>query len=400
MRESRGIVLAALLSSSALHCKLDSAGLGNETTIVDSGGEVLIDTAQDTPAGCANAMLDGDESDIDCGGTCSKCGVGKKCRAASDCAGADCVAGRCTAAASCSNKTRDGDETDSDCGGSCPQCSDGAACLKAGDCKSGLCTDNMCVSAACNDSMQNGKETDVDCGGGTCSPCATGKICVVNGDCASSWCDVGICQHPRTCKHLHDLNPALPSGVYTIDPDATGTTIAAFSAYCDMTTDGGGWTFFAHVDNKYAAGRLFETDAGIYRPDRMDDGTTYSRGRSILPWVPHTMMMVALDNADAAAAAVAKKILFVQYAPGADGFNRGPLPCFGLKDSFAYRTALSGAFTSGGTTNGCGGNDWYLRTAGNAQYLTFFDYTAVGNAWGGGMGGDDSLNHDGWWYVR
>ena len=35
---------------------------------------------------------------------------------------------------------------------------------------------------------------------------------------------------------------AATSGVYTIDPDGTAGTQAATTCYCDMTTDGGGWT--------------------------------------------------------------------------------------------------------------------------------------------------------------
>ncbi len=48
--------------------------------------------------------------------------------------------------AMCSDHVQDGDETSIDCGGSCPACGDGKACLHATDCTSGLCANNICTA--------------------------------------------------------------------------------------------------------------------------------------------------------------------------------------------------------------------------------------------------------------
>ena len=44
-----------------------------------------------------------------------------------------------------------------------------------------------------------------------------------------------------SCRDLHSQSPLPPSGVYWIDPDG-GSQTNAFKVYCDMETDGGGWT--------------------------------------------------------------------------------------------------------------------------------------------------------------
>ena len=46
----------------------------------------------------------------------------------------------------------------------------------------------------------------------------------------------------RSCLEIKRVNAAATSGKYTIDPDGVGVGFAAFDTYCDMTTDGGGWT--------------------------------------------------------------------------------------------------------------------------------------------------------------
>ena len=160
---------------------------------------------------CANGVMDGEETDVDCGGSeCEGCANGEICALFTDCASRRCVAEACEPCAD-----------DVDCqlvdycvADSCIEKKDNAAdCAEGRECKSGNCADDFCcdnkcqldcqsckmpgeegtcvlidadtdpegdcapgvcgggAACSCSDGVQNGEETGVDCGGSVCPSC-------------------------------------------------------------------------------------------------------------------------------------------------------------------------------------------------------------------------------------
>jgi len=108
---------------------------------------------------------------------------------------------RPTPAPSCFDRVRNGDESDVDCGGSCGACPGGSACNTASDCDVHACDGGVCRAPSCSDAIRDGFEIDVDCGDG-CAPCVDGAHCTDDVDCQSNHCgDDGhgnaVCVAPR-----------------------------------------------------------------------------------------------------------------------------------------------------------------------------------------------------------
>ena len=71
------------------------------------------------------------------------CADAAACATSGDCQSGVCTGGICQAAA-CGDGVKNGTETDIDCGGTCGPCGVGKTCIQAADCAPALCSANKC----------------------------------------------------------------------------------------------------------------------------------------------------------------------------------------------------------------------------------------------------------------
>jgi hypothetical protein len=197
-------------------------GGGTTTTTSTSTTTTTVASSTTTTSMSTVATDAGHDAGPQCGvGFATLCSDGTGCSADGDCESLYCKGHVCTAA-SCHDGVKDGDETGVDCGGSCPPCANGNGCLVGADCTSLVCFDAVITAATASttgapiacpdgatctcqapsdiDGVKNDGETDVDCGGallvnGKASSksdgapaCAVGKSCLLGNDCTSLVC--------------------------------------------------------------------------------------------------------------------------------------------------------------------------------------------------------------------
>ena len=201
---------------------------GDETDI-DCGGSCA------ACATCDDGIQNGDETDIDCGGSCAACATCNDGIQNGDETDIDC-GGSCAACATCNDGIQNGDETDIDCGGSCGACDTCDDGIQNGDETDIDCGGSCVACATCDDGIQNGDETDIDCGG-SCVACATCDDGIQNGDETDIDCGGSNCEPCETG----------PCTYGTVD-------VASFESGWGIWNDGGSDCRRARQDRSYANG--------------------------------------------------------------------------------------------------------------------------------------------------
>lgn len=136
----------------------------------------------------------------------------------------------------------------------------------------------LLVEPLCGNGVINGGETcddkNTDDGDGCTAKCQK-NVCgdgviwvgveqcddgnLADGDGCDSKCKGGM----KSCRNWSELAGAKKNGTYLIDPDGPGPN-APFQVYCDMVTNGGGWTLIARFANADATNWMLDTGQWWY----------------------------------------------------------------------------------------------------------------------------------------
>ena len=95
------------------------------------------------------------------------------------------------------------------------------------------------------------------------------ETCGTDADCDSGLCQAGACiAYQSSCGTLRKAGQAA-SGLYTVDPDGVDGPGAPRQVYCDMVTDGGGWTLMTKMTQNGTFSTLSQGDYDAWFKDAL-----------------------------------------------------------------------------------------------------------------------------------
>ncbi|KIG18971.1 hypothetical protein DB30_06582 [Enhygromyxa salina] len=314
------------------------------------------------------------------------------------------------------------DDTD-DCPGTCQlaYCGDGFIQDLVEQCDDGNQLDNdgcvgICTEAVCGDGFiwEGVEECDDsnEIDGDACTAACTQAFCgdgvhwqgmeecddanMVDDDGCANDCTLDV---QYTCNTLLISAPNTPDGMYLLDPDGPGGE-EPFLTFCDMTTDGGGWTLMLNrVVDSDNTGQP-DLDATLGNPDAAR--ATNWQFNIDLFWADATDFVFAdKENADCQDCNIGDYDAAIRVPkPAGDAWSRscnavsdmvnvtklvGPSPgdgvAFQCADSLGWGTCAGNVCHYGTHTNNTSSNGSWSQNGGNEMHFpaTYSSYASYGN---------------------
>lgn len=208
----------------------------------------------------------------------------------------------------------------------------------------------------------------------------------------------------KNCKEILENNPGSPDGVYVIDPDGAGA-IEPFNCYCDMTTDGGGWT----IVGNYKSPALYEE----YMLARSDAsyGTDVGNPNSTSPWTDWRILagvtwpaefVIILDRPTFSSGWEAVNAKVIHRVKNRDIMpNNGTPVNLSTDDNLYFKFSFVSGWTDVGSSSYSSDYYWYPYTSSSHHLILFTgngDYLAY---YGNGVpGGNNSWHHSARMLIR
>ena len=211
---------------------------------------------------CDNGLLDGDEVDVDCGGSCeARCALGNMCSSNSDCAAGVCAEGQCSCAEgeeaqgglcvtkdACADSPCDSNATcdNTDEGFTCA-CNegfegDGMSCADSDECSANPCGDHAtCTNTvgsftcACDEGFEGDGMSCTDSDECAANPCGSNATCTNTEGSFTCACNEGFEGDGMSCTDVDECSDN-PCG-----ENATCTnTDGSYTCACDQGYEGDG----------------------------------------------------------------------------------------------------------------------------------------------------------------
>jgi hypothetical protein len=208
----------------------------------------------------------------------------------------------------------------------------------------------------------------------------------------------------KNCKEILLNNPEAPDGVYTIDPDGSGSNVP-YICFCDMTTDGGGWTMVGYYKNpsNYQDFILSRSDA-FYGTEiaNQNSTTAWTDWRVLSGVIWPVQFAVILDQPTYSTwGSVNAKVIYRVK-------SRDIMPNYGTNedlttgDNLYYKVSFADAYNDVGSSSSSSIIHWYPFNNSNGNQLILFHtdggYTTY---YGSGIpGGDNTWYHSARMFIR